>query len=205
VAEREASGEFDYLVGDLTEADWSDGDDALPEPVPPEEFDYALRDDDQWDDPDDGFWSNEAEPERNGSSFDAFDANTWYFEPAPPPWYRTKRVLTALIASVAAAAALVVSAVLLVFRSPSTTVEDSPSVAPTAQTTAQSTQPETSAPPPPPPPTETSASPIDPGPAQTYQPRNPPRTTKEPEIGVTRTPVTRSPISVSPQRPGSRN
>ena len=195
------------MIGDRTEADWSDGDDALPEPVPPDEFDYALRDDDQWDDPDDGFWSNEAEPERNGSSFDAFDASTWYFEPSPPPWYRTKRSLTALIASIAAAAALVVSAVLLVFRAPSTTVEEGTSVTPTAPTTVQSsTQRETSAPPPPPPPPETSASPIDPGPAQTYRPRNPPpRTSKEPEIGVTRTPVTRSPISVSPQRPGSRD
>jgi hypothetical protein len=202
VAEREASGEFDYLIGDRTEADWSDGDDALPEPVSPEEFDYALRDDDQWDDPDDGFWSNEAERERNG--FDAFDESTWYFEAAPPPWYRTKRVLTALIATVAAAAALVVSGVLLVFRGPGTAVDESTSVTPTAPTTAESTELATSAAPPPPPP-ETSAPPIDPGPVQTYRPRNPPRTTKEPEIGVTRTPVTRSPISVSPQRPGSRN
>jgi hypothetical protein len=38
---------------------------------------------------------------------------------------------------------------------------------------------------------------------QTVQSR-PPRSTKEPEIGVTRTPVTRSQLSVAPPRPGRR-
>jgi len=196
VAEREAPGEFDYLIGDVTDTDESNGDGALPEPVPPEEFDYALRDDDQWDDPEDGFWSNEAEAEHNGSfeAFDAFDTDTWRFEPAPQPWYRSKSALTALIATAAAAMALVVSAVLLVFRGPASAVEDSTSVTPTAPTTVASTEPRTSAPPPPPRPPPTSASPIAPGPVETYRPRNPPRTTKEPEIGVTRTPITRSPI-----------
>jgi hypothetical protein len=90
VAEREASGDFDYLIGDLTEAppdhDLSDDDDALAEPVAGEET----------------------------GAFDAFDADTWYFEPAPPPWYRRKQALIVLIASGAAAAALVVAAVLLI-------------------------------------------------------------------------------------------
>jgi hypothetical protein len=203
VAEREASGEFDYLIGDLAEADSSSDDDALPEPVPPEDFDYAMRDDDQWDDPDDGFWSNEAEADRT-EPFDAFDSNTWHFEPAPPPWYRSKQALTALTAAAAAAVALVISAVLLVFR-PGTAMDETTYVTPTAPpTTAASTELATSAAPPPPP-AETSAAPIEPGPVQTYRPRNPPRTTKQPEIGVTRTPVTRSPISVAPQRPGTRD
>ena len=50
-------------------------------------------------------------------AFDAFDSNSWYFEPAPAPWYRGKQALIALIAASTAAAALVVAAVLLVFQS----------------------------------------------------------------------------------------
>ena len=76
---------------------------------------------DRWDEPADGFWSD-AEPVRDGA-FDAFDSNSWYFEPAPAPWYRGKQALIALIAATTAAAALVVAAVLLVFRSPAD-VED---------------------------------------------------------------------------------
>jgi hypothetical protein len=217
VAEREASGDFDYLFDDPTDADDSSGADAPPEPVAPEDFDYALRDDDQWDDPDDNFWSNDSRADGDGS-FDAFDANTWYYEPAPTPWYRTKQAMTAFIAVAASTVALVVSGVLLVFRVPSTAGDETPLVTPTAPSTAAPTQMATSAAPPPPqapppqapppqvPPPQTSAAPIDVAPAETYRPRSPlPRTTKEPEIGVTRTPVTRSPMSVAPQRPGSRN
>ncbi|WP_006242710.1 hypothetical protein [Mycolicibacterium tusciae] len=89
MAEREASGDFDYLIGDLTEAspesDGSGDDDALAEPVP-----------------------------ADTGAFNAFDANTWYFEPDPPPWYRRKQALTVLIVSGAAAAALVIAAVMLI-------------------------------------------------------------------------------------------
>src|SRR5204862_6386163 len=53
----------------------------------------------------------------------------------------------------------------------------------------------------PPPPPET-ASAENTGPA--YSPTVQPRPTKAPEIGVTRTPVTRSPISVAPQPRGPR-
>lgn len=211
MAEREASGEFDYSFDQPGGADDSSGDDAPREPAAPEDFDYALRDDDQWDDPDDSFWSNDAAADSAGS-FDAFDTNTWYFEPAPTPWYRTKQAMTALIAAAAAAVALVVSGVLLVFRVPApvsdeTTTSVTPT-APIAPTTAPSTQLATSAPPappelPPPPPPVTSAAPVEAAPVETYRPRSPTRTTKAPEIGVTRTPATRSPISVAPQRPGS--
>ena len=122
--------------------------------------------------------------------------------------------MTALIGAGAAAAALVVSAVLLVFRGPGTTVEDSHvhhaggadhgrleragdkpgSAAPTGAPTAA--------------PTAASAA-RDIGrarrsPAGADEPAARPRTTKEPEIGVTRTPATRSAISVAPQRPGSQ-
>ena len=90
MAEREASGDFEYLIGDLTEAtpgsDVPDADDAPAEPV----------------------------ADQDTGSFDAFDADTWYFEPAPPPWYRRPQALLVLIASAAAAAALVIAAVLLI-------------------------------------------------------------------------------------------
>jgi hypothetical protein len=199
VAEREASGEFDYLIGDLTEprqeTDWSDGGDAWPDEATQHEFDQ------QWAD------GPAPAPHPQDGSFDAFDENTWYFEPAPAPWYRTKQSLTALLATAAASIALVVCGVLLVFRGgPAPAVDESTSVTPTAPTTvasaAPSTSPQPPAPPPPPPaPTETSAERVVP-PAPTYQP--PSTRAKPPEIGVTRTPVTRMPLSVSPQRPGVR-
>jgi hypothetical protein len=174
--EREAPGEFDYLFDDPADADQASSEDS-----------------------EDGVWSDEGAPD----GFDAFDSRTWYFEPAPTPWYRTPRALTALIAATVAAMALVVSAVLLVLRGPDGGVEETTSVTRTAPTSAPPSRSATQAPPPvltPPP--ETSAAPMDPGPAATVRPA-PPRATKEPEIGVTRTPVTRSPISVSPRRPGS--
>jgi hypothetical protein len=202
VAEREASGEFDYLMGDLTEAEVSSGDDVPPEQATPQELDDRQPGDYHWDQPNDGVWVEQAGGHDDGP-FDAFDENTWYFEPAPVPWYRSKLAVTALIATVAAAGALVVSGVLLLFRGPDTAVDDSTTpVTPTAPTTVASSESETPEPPPPPPPPPpvTSAEPVAP-PAQTFAPRTP-RPTKQPEIGVTRTPVTRSPISVSPQRPG---
>lgn len=61
-------------------------------------------------------------------------------------------------------------------------------------------------PPPPPPPPETSeAAPPPPPPVQTQRPRSPStRQSRAPEHNVTRTPVTRSPISVAPNRPAQR-
>ncbi|MCV7282037.1 hypothetical protein H7J88_20620 [Mycolicibacterium flavescens] len=182
MAEREASGDFDYLFDDEGEQSGA----ALPAAsgeVPEIGADYR--------------------------SFDAFDSDTWYFEPAPPPWYRTRKTATLLAAISLAAIAIVVSGVLLVFDRPSgTAVDEVTTVSPTAQSSApppSSSRPEPPPPPPPPPPAETSAAPA-PAPAQTNRPRTPStRTTREqPEIGVTRTPVTRSPISVAPQRPDQR-
>ncbi|MGV0791988.1 hypothetical protein [Mycolicibacterium sp. XJ1819] len=182
MADREAPGDFDYLPG--TEAD------GAPAPSSP--------------------------------TFDAFDPHTWYFEPAPPPWYRTKPAMTALTATAVAAAAIVVSGVLLVLRGPAGTVDESVPDSTAAPTTiassARATDPEppppapaapAEAPPPAPPAEESAEAPVDapaetlaPAPAQTVRRSAPTRTTKEPEIGVTRTPVTRSPISVAPQLPG---
>jgi len=183
VAEREAQGDFGYLIGEAE--------------VPYVDPTAAAPADDQWEPP---------EPaQRWDAGFDAFDASTWRFEPAPVPWYRTGQGLTALIATTVAAIALVVSAVLLVFRGTGATVEETTPVTPPAPTTTIAPSATTSAPPPPPPPPpppETSEAP--PPPAQVIVPRTP-RATKEPEIGVTRTPVTRSPLSVAPQRPGNPN
>ena len=176
MVEREASGEFDYLLNDTTDSDES-GRDAPHEPVASEDTEHAVRDDDVWDDPDDSFWSDEPEADDDGS-FDAFDSRTWSFEPAPTPWYRTKPALSALIAATVAVVALVISAVLLVFRSPGTVDDETTSVTPTAPTTAAPTQSPIDRPPPPPapppPPPETSAESINPAPAQTIRP-DPPR------------------------------
>jgi hypothetical protein len=98
--------------------------------------------------------------------------------------------------------------VLLVFRSPGDTVNQvTSSVTPTAPTSVAPIQVASSeAPPPPPPPEpppETAASPVNPAPRP--NPAYEPRPAKPPEIGVTRTPVTRQPISVAPQPRGSAN
>jgi hypothetical protein len=202
VVEREASGDFDYLWDDPADADGLTSDDAALEVQPAGELDPArdAPDDDLWDEPGDNFWDNQPDPDDNGH-FDAFNVNTWSFRPAPTPWYRTKQALTAIIAASAAVAAIVVSGVLLVFRDPGGTVDEvTSSVTPTAPTSAQPAPEATSAAPepplPPPPPPET-PSPVNTAP--TYNPTYQPRPTKAPEIGVTRTPVTREPISVAPQ------
>jgi hypothetical protein len=127
------------------------------------------------------------------------------FRSPPQPWYRTKKATIALIA--AASAAVAVPIVIVVWpSSPATAPSKSTSVAPQASTSAQpapsSAQPiPTNAPPPPPPPppppTEDPASaPADSQPYWT-RPASPP--SEKPDVGVTRTPVTRAPISVAPQ------
>jgi hypothetical protein len=138
--------------------------------------------------------------------FDAFDANTWNFKAAPLPWYRTQGAVTAIVAVSVAVVALVVSVVLLAFRGPEGTEDETPAPETSSTPTTAATTPEdTSAlPPPPPPPPETSAPPAPPPPVYN-RPRSEPRESKQPEIGVTRTPITRSPISVAPQpRQGSQ-
>jgi hypothetical protein len=203
VVEREASGDFDYLWDDPADAEGLTSDDDALEVQPAEELGSPPKDpgDDLWDEPDDNFWDNQPD----SGHFDAFNDHTWRFEPAPPPWYRTKRALTAIIAASAAVAAIVVSGVLLVFRGPADTVDEvTSSVTPTAPTSAEPVPQATSEePPPPPPPPPETASPVSTAPR--YNPTYQPRPSKAPEIGVTRTPVTRLPISVAPQpRTGQR-
>jgi hypothetical protein len=192
VVEREAQGDFDYLFDDQAKAEESadGGPDALYDELDGENV-----------------WAQHPDSAEDGA-FDAFDTNTWYFKPAPTPWYRTKPAMTALIAAAAAMAAIVVSGVLLVLRAPGDTHDATTTVTPTAPTSAApETRASTSAqppPPPPPPPPETSASSVNTAP-DVNPPRVRPRESKEPEIGVTRTPATRSPISVAPQPRTGRN
>ncbi|UUO01875.1 hypothetical protein M4D79_26960 [Mycolicibacterium novocastrense] len=134
MARREVSGDFDYLIDDPV--DVVEAADSGAE-VDADVFDPAKV------------------PGRD-MLFDAFDENSWYFEPAPPPWYRTRRNLSLLLAAAIAAVALVVSAVLLVLRAPAEPAGGEPEpVRPTVQTTAPartqtqspSTQPQRPAPP----------------------------------------------------------
>jgi len=211
VAEREASGDFDYPLDDPADVDGLICHDQIPGAPPAEEPDPARNDpdDDLLDEPDDSFWDGQPGPDDHPNEdghFDAFNVTTWSFTPAPTPWYSSKQALTAIIAASAAVAAIVVSGVLLVFRGPANTVDEmTSSVTPTAPTSAEPVPVATSAgpePPLPPPPPET-ASPVNTAPR--YNPTYQPRPTKAPEIGVTRTPVTRLPISVAPQpRTGQR-
>jgi hypothetical protein len=203
VVEREASGDFGYLWDDPADPEGlTSGDEALKVP-PAEELESPPKDpdDDLWDEPDDNFWDNQPDfddfPDESGH-FDAFTDNTWRFTPAPPPWYRTKQALTAIVAASGAVAAIVVSGVLLVVRGPAATVDEvTGSRTPTAPTSAVSVPQATSEEPPPPPPPPETASGVNTAPR--YNPTYQPRPTKAPEIGVTRTPVTRAPISVAPQ------
>jgi hypothetical protein len=210
VVEREASGDFDYLWDDPADEDGLTSHDLEFETHPAPTPDDLLKGpgDDLLDEPGDNFWDNQPEVDDPGH-FDAFNDDTWSFTPAPTPWYRTKQAMTAIVAASAAVAAIVVSGVLLVFQGSGGSFNDQPSsVTPTAPTSVAPVQVASSEapppePPPPPPPTETVASPVNPGSGS--NPRYEPRPTKPPEIGVTRTPVTRLPISVAPQQRGPRN
>ncbi len=208
MVEREASGDFDYLWEDPPGTGGSTSHDDVSDARPAEELDHQLNGpgDDPRDEPGDNFWDNQPDPDGypavNGQ-FDAFNDNTWSFAPPPTPWYRTKPALTAIIAATAAIAAIVVSGVLLVFRGSDSADHVTSSVTPTAPPSAEpvpratTAAPEPPLPPPPPPPPET-ASPVNTAP-NSGNPAVGPRPTKKPEIGVTRTPVTRAPMSVAPQ------
>jgi hypothetical protein len=209
VVEREASGDFDYLFDDPADSDGLTSGDEVVEVQPAEDLESPAKDpgDDLWDEPDDDFWDNQPDADdfsKDTGRFDAFNDNTWSFSPPPTPWYSTKQALTAIIAASAAVVAIVVSGVLLVFRGPANTVDEvTTSVTPTAPTSTEQVPVATSAEPEPPLPPPETASPVNTAPR--YNPTYQPRPSKAPEIGVTRTPVTRLPISVAPQpRTGQR-
>ncbi|MGX9788941.1 hypothetical protein [Mycobacterium sp. MMS18-G62] len=204
MAEREASGDFDYQLDDPGEADGLTSLDAPPEGEESGNFDYLFRDadDEPWEDP----LGEDTEDPDGAGYFDAFNEGTWSFQPAPTPWYRTKQAVTVIIAATAATAAIVISGVLLLFRGPSNAVDETTSVTPTAPTSAAPTQLATSAPEPPPlpppPPSETAASPENPAPVYN-SPRVEQRPTKAPEINVTRAPMSVAPQTRTP--PGQRH
>ncbi len=152
MAEREVSGDFDYLWDDPADVDGLTSHDQVFEAEPAEELDQPLNDpgDDLWDEPNDNFWDNRPDPDDPGH-FDAFNNNTWNFTPAPAPWYRSRQAVTAIIAASTAMAAIVVSAVLLVFHGEGGTVDEvTSSVTPTAPTSAAPVQVASSEAPPPP-------------------------------------------------------
>jgi len=137
----------------------------------------------------------------------ASNNNTLTFRAPPPPWYRTKQARVTLIA--VASAAVIVPIVLILWPdSLSTAPGPSTSVAPQPSSTAQpvpSSAPPTPVnvppppppPPQPPPPEDTSSAPSVNQPYWTRPAA--PEPTQKPDVGVTRTPVTRAPISVAPQ------
>lgn len=150
------------------------------------------------------------EPSQLHDGFDAFDENTWDQDFTPvsaSPWHRSTQARTLLIASAAALSAIVISVSLLVFRGTPAGDESSPTST-TAVTTPLATATSTRQPPPPPPPPPPSPEPepsaVNEAPV-VIRPSVRPRPTKEPEIGVTRTPATRMPISVAPQPRGPRS
>jgi hypothetical protein len=206
VVEREAAGDFDYLFDDPADDAGVTRHGQGFDPVAAAEF--AGRqpgpDDDMWDEPDDSFWDNQPDPRDNGH-FDAFDPDQWRFAPTPTPWYRTRMATAAIVAAGTATAAIVVSGVLLVFHGAGArTINDlTSSVTPTAPTSAppqtvSSQAPTTALAPSTAPPPTGVASP------EVGAPRSNPATdahpSKSPEFNVTRTPMTRLPLSVAPQQ-----
>ena len=217
MAEREASGDFDYLWDDPADVDGLTSHDAgprgragggtrSPAERPGRRSCGTNRTTTS------GITRPDPDDETPGH-FDAFNVNTWSFKPAPTPWYRTRQALTAIIAASAAVAAIVVSGVLLVFRGQGGTVDDvTSSVTPTAPTSAAPAQVASSEAPPPPLTAHRRDATASPPPEhrhrhrrrrprragdtrrrddikpRTYQPRQ----TKGPEISVTRTRTDRS-------------
>jgi len=131
----------------------------------------------------------------------------WLFQPRrPDPWYRTRAVIPAV-----AALAVAIPVTLVAMRAPEP-APDRPEPVPVPVTTAATSSPLPPSAASPPPPTPPSPAPPPPDPAQelptqTEQPTyHVPRDTeptqhRKPAIGVTRTPVTRKPISAVPPAP----
>ena len=196
MVKREAQGDFDYRGDAPSDVDGLTTADRVPEQEAPADFGYLSANPE--DDADEATWDRNGEP-----VFDAFNADTWRFTPNPAPWYRGKQAMTVLAAAAAAVIALVVSAVLLVFRGQTGTVGPSTPVTSTATATSAAAASTASSvaplpPPPPAPPPQSAAAPVNPAPnygAPAVEPTAP----RQPEIGVTRTPITRSSLSVAPQ------
>jgi hypothetical protein len=178
-------------------------DDPVDDPVDMDQLDVDPTVDGEFaeecaDDPHpDPEWVEPAPPtESEERTFDAFNASTWNFKPAPTPWYRTGHAAPVIVAVSIAVVALIVSVVLLAFRGSSdaeTVPASETSTVPTSSTAPSTTSDVPLPPPPPPPPPPPTASEIERAPVIV---RQQPRPTKKPEINVTRLPM-----SVSPQKP----
>lgn len=139
------------------------------------------------------------------------DSGAWDFKvSAAAPWYRSRRLVIASVA--VAVAAIVATGILVLLRSPGADESVSPTTPGTAESkpaeptpalSSPSAPPPPALPAPPPPPPPTAAEEIT-GPAtRPYSPprRSAPSQSDMPEIGVTRTPVTRAPLSATPPPP----
>jgi hypothetical protein len=206
VVERGDPGDSDYTGDIVTGGATSESADERIASDSGPDHDYLLNDVPQghpvgiaWSETEWGHPERQPEPTPSDGRFDAFNASTWNFKPAPPPWYDSTQAKLAIAAVSLAAVALVVSIVLLLFQGSSG--EDS-EPSPTTTTAPTTTTVSSEAPPPPPPPPPPTSQTPEQAPV-IVRPRQPTRQSNKPEIGVTRTPVTRSPISVSPQRPGA--
>ena len=196
VAEKGASGDFDYL---WEESDGSDGVSVVDDKADGENEYESL--------PDHDYLLAQDEP-RDRDGFDAFDENTWgeiFTSASTTPWYRTRQAQTLLLASGVALSAIVISVVLLAFRGPSSDSKPSSVQATTPPaTTALATMTSQAPPPPPPPPgppPPPEPSPVQRAPAAVERPPvQQQRPTKAPEINVTRLPM-----SVAPQQRHPRN
>ena len=199
MVEREAPRDFGYQWDNPSDVDGLTADRA-PGQETPKEFDYLLSNTDETrgDHSEDNLWRDNGEPA--DGPFDAFNADTWNFAPAPIPWYRGTQAMTAVVAAAAALVAIVVSGVLLVFRGSNGTVDQPTPGSQTATTTsaAPTTVDSGAELPPPAPPPPPVAPPVNTAP--TYNsPRVDQPATKEPETDAPHTPITRYPLSVAPQ------
>lgn len=193
----ESEGSGESVLDDPVDTDQL-GVQEPPTPEPDDEFDYLLGTPEREPEPE----SDTASPQPPGpedpnfTPFDAFNASTWRFKPAPVPWYRTRPAVAGITAVAIALVALVVAVVLLAFRQPADDEVPAPRTSTTPATATPTTVTATSSalppppPPPPPPPVSAPAGGGGGGPVGT-------RPTKKPEINVTR-----KPISVRPQPRG---
>ncbi len=197
VPDKGAAGDFDYLW------DKTDGSDAV-DLVDHGALDHGVDEPDAYTSEADLDYLLAEEDSQHPDGFDAFDENTWgeAFTPvSATPWYRSRQARTLLVVSGVALSAIVVSVVLLAVRGTPTEDKPRPAATTTAVTTPLATATSEAPPPPPPPlppPPPPQPAPVNDAPA-VVRPTVAPRPTKSPELGVTRTPVTRHPISVAPQ------
>jgi hypothetical protein len=133
-----------------------------------------------------------------GPDDDDFDLDP--YQP-PPPWYRTTAAMVTIGAMGVAVVAILVSAVLLVSRHSRGTTNNVETPIATTPSSAPATTPPKAATVPPSPPESPSPSASTVSPPVVAEPPSqsqPPEPTRPPQIGVTRVPVTRQPISVRP-------